>query len=313
MIIELGIGDAFCAPFEYVGTTIKFVGGYKSHPRHKNPTGTYTDDTQMSIAIAELMLSDKEWNDQNIADAFYNCYARDVRGGYAHRFSAFLDEVKSGTEFLEKMKPTSEKSGSAMRSVPLGLYETENEVIEKAIAQAKITHNTEMGILNSVIVALSSHYFTYNLGDKLGLYSYLETINPAFSKWTRLWDKKVGSAGHDSVCAALTTVIINDNMLDVLKTSVNYTGDVDTVACIAMGLASQCNEIVNNLPYHLYSGLENETYGRDYLISLDKQLKVKFPAMKIDSSDRFVNFPKEEKTINDNQDVSNTQGNLFEQ
>jgi ADP-ribosylglycohydrolase len=317
MIVELAIADAFGMPFEYTGKIINYIGGYGTHPRYPVKNGHYGDDTQMSLAIAEMMLSDKEWNDENLADAFYNCYARDRRGGYAHRFAQFLEEVKSGKEFLEKIKPDSEKSGSAMRSVPLGLYPDINEVKRKAIVQAGITHNTEKGLLNSMAVALSTHYYTYNLGPKLDLYYFLE--QHGLQEWTKLWDKKVGSKGHDSVCAALTTVLINDNMLDILKDAVNYTGDVDTVACIAIGIASQCSDIENNLPYHLYSGLENGTYGRDYLIDLDKKLKIKFPNLKL--SIPYENFDKEielpSTTIlpisEETQVPSNTQGNLFEQ
>jgi ADP-ribosyl-[dinitrogen reductase] hydrolase len=64
----------------------------------------------------------------------------------------------------------------------------------------------------------------------------------------------------------------------VLKNSIAFTGDVDTVATIAMAAASVSSRICANedLPPWLVDGLENGQYGRDYLIDLDKQLDAKY-------------------------------------
>jgi hypothetical protein len=39
-----------------------------------------------------------------------------------------------------------------------------------------------------------------------------------------------------------------------------------------MGPASFCKEIKQDIPQCLIDGLENGTYGKDYIIELDKQL-----------------------------------------
>ena len=44
----------------------------------------------------------------------------------------------------------------------------------------------------------------------------------------------------------------------------NFTGDVDTVASIALGAASCCKEYQQDLPYWLFEQLENGGYGIDY-------------------------------------------------
>lgn len=49
-------------------------------------------------------------------------------------------------------------------------------------------------------------------------------------------------------------------------------GDVDTVAAIAMGAVSLSNQHHNDLPQTLYDGLENGTYGLEYLQELDERL-----------------------------------------
>ncbi len=57
----------------------------------------------------------------------------------------------------------------------------------------------------------------------------------------------------------------------MLRESVNFGGDVDTVASLALAIGSQMKEVENNLPKWLTEDLENGKYGRDYLISLDKE------------------------------------------
>ncbi len=61
-------------------------------------------------------------------------------------------------------------------------------------------------------------------------------------------------------------------MSDLLKTCIQFSGDVDTVAAIALAAGSCSTEIAQNLPVHLVNALENGQYGRDYIHLLDIQL-----------------------------------------
>jgi len=272
MILEIAIGDAFGAAYEYVRKKIIAIHGYRSNPKHQNPAGRYTDDTQMSIAIAELLLNHKTWTKELIGSHFFECFKRDDRKGYAKRFYEFLSTTEKSEDFISNINPESDKSGAAMRSVPMGLIKDINELIEKSALQASFTHNTTDGILAAHIVALSSHFFLYEKGDKTQLLPFLKThLNLNGVNLTN-WNKPVGSKGLDSVSAAITAILKHNNFCDILKTCINYTGDVDTVAAVALGIASTSKHFVNNLPFYLYTGLENKNYGRDFLENLDKKL-----------------------------------------
>lgn len=61
-------------------------------------------------------------------------------------------------------------------------------------------------------------------------------------------------------------------MSKLLTDCIAFTGDVDTVAAIALAAGSCSREIQQDLPAHLIDALENGPYGRNYLIELDKQL-----------------------------------------
>jgi ADP-ribosylglycohydrolase len=78
--------------------------------------------------------------------------------------------------------------------------------------------------------------------------------------------------GWMSVRAAITAVQEHDSLSEILKASIAFTGDVDTVATIALGSASCSPEISDDLPPCLIDGLENGEFGRNYLATLDYRL-----------------------------------------
>lgn len=67
---------------------------------------------------------------------------------------------------------------------------------------------------------------------------------------------------------------VADTMSGMLRDCISYTGDVDTVATIALAAGSCSTEVEQNLPPHLLSELENDAFGRDYLETLDGRLMV---------------------------------------
>src|SRR6185503_9761303 len=127
--------------------------GYVQHPRHSTRPGQYTDDTQMTLAIVEAILSGEDWTPLNLAGRFVDVFKRDPREGYAGGFHAFLRRSYSGEQFLRDIKPDSDKSGAGMRAIPIGIFPTIPEVIEKATIQSAITHNTPDGIRAGVAAA----------------------------------------------------------------------------------------------------------------------------------------------------------------
>jgi ADP-ribosylglycohydrolase len=274
MLLELAIGDAYGAGFEYAPDVVvrrhNDASRYVQHPKHNIPAGCYTDDTQMSLAIAEALVSGERWTPANLTARFVAAFHRDPREGYAGRFYEFLQGVRTGEEFLANIRPDSDKSGAAMRAVPLGVLPTTGEVLDRCRVQAAITHNTPDGIHAAQAAALLSHYLLYRLGPKAQLGEFLEGWVPG--QWSVPWREKVGAKGWMSVRAAVTAVTRNDGLTELLKDCIAFTGDVDTVATIALGAASCSDEYEHVLPDALVDGLENGPYGRDYLVALDKQL-----------------------------------------
>ena len=274
MLLELAIGDAYGAGFEYADAEMirrrNDLSCYVKHPRHHIEPGSYTDDTQMSLAIAEAIVSGEPWTPAMLARRFVEVFKRDPREGYATGFFRFLLHVRDGEQFLREINPTSDKSGAAMRAAPIGIYPTISLVIERCTMQAALTHNTPDGIHAAVVAALMTHYFLYRLGPKKELGAFLE--KQVRGQWATPWIGKVRSQGWMSVRAAVTALSRCHAMSELLQTCIQFSGDVDTVAAIALAAGSCSSEIAQDIPIHLVDTLENGQYGRDYIQRLDRQL-----------------------------------------
>lgn len=278
-MLELAIGDAYGSAFEYSSKDFiaerNHLRFYSKHPRHDVPPGYYTDDTQMSLAIAEMMLSNMAWTPLAIANKFVEVFKRDPRKGYSARFYNFLLSVKNGEDFLLRINANSDKSGAAMRTAPIGLYRDLREVRSKTRLQASITHNTVDGIAAAEAAALLVFYCNNNLGSVndcgIWIQEVLDGTSP--NDWSTPWLGKVKTKGWMSVRAAITAVSQNDSLSKLLETCVAFSGDVDTVAAIALAAASTSPQYKKDLPEGLVWGLENNLFGRDYLTKLDQQLR----------------------------------------
>ncbi|AOT07765.1 ADP-ribosylglycohydrolase family protein [Pseudoalteromonas luteoviolacea] len=273
MLLEIAIGDAYGAGFEFASKekVVNFnnLTAYHEHGLGIAP-GHYTDDTQMSLALAELIISSAPWDEYTITQKFIECFKRDKRLGYSKGFYAFLESINSADEFLAKIKPNSKANGAAMRSVPIGLFPNIEDVLSKAKLQAKLTHNTNIGINSSQAVALASHFFYYQIGPKQQLADFVQSHTEI--EWDRQWQKEVACCGYETINALLTVLLNAKSYSELLIKSVAFGGDVDTVAACALGIASLSDEYVNDLPAFLYDELENKQYGKDYLIKLSSDL-----------------------------------------
>lgn len=291
LLRHTAIGDARGAGLEYA--TADYVlehnatlSGYVRNQRHNLQPGYYTDDTQMALAVAEVIMRCVETGTpltrEAFADHFVECFQRDVREGYAGGFYNFLSSVADGEEFLLKIKPYSDKSGGAMRAVPVGIFPTISQVKTVSALQAALTHNTTDGINASVAASLMGHFFAYDLGPKEELGAFIEKWVPG--DWTTPWTEPVGEKGWMSVRAALTAIKNNSTLSGLLKACIAFTGDVDTVAAIALGAAAASREFAHDLPEVLIEQLENGSYGRDYLDTQDKRLSAAMKKLRESSS-----------------------------
>ena len=274
MLVEIAIGDAYGAGFEYAEPAPdrpNDLSRYSKHPRHDIAPGCYTDDTQMSLAVTEALIEHGAGATAlQFAEKFVLAFQRDPREGYAGRFWQFLQSVSDAADFAARIQPDSEKSGAAMRACPIGVLPDIASVLQVAERQARITHNTDGGVRSAQTAALATHYFLYRLGSKASLPRFLDAH--IHGSWSHPHTGKVGGEGMTAVRAAITAIVAETSLSALLRRCVDFTGDVDTVAAVAMGAASCSEEFVADLPEVLFAGLESGAWGIDYLRAQDTRL-----------------------------------------
>lgn len=271
MLLRIAQGDAFGMSCEFRRKNLEAALRFDSYIRHPEwgpEAGCYTDDTQMSIAVARCVLS-KTLGREDFAHQFVLCYKRDPRPQcYAQGFQSLLDSVWSGSELLRSVNPISSKNGAAMRSVPLGVLSTPSEVMRVAEVQACITHDTYGGVLSSQIVALASHYALYQPGPLSELRPWLEGILDIMLLDWMGSPVKEPELGLATARAVVTLLGRETSLLGIAKTCLTWGGDTDSVLAIAWGIASA--RMREDLPPFFYDGLEDGVYGRVYLSNLGK-------------------------------------------
>ena len=260
ILLYIAIADAYAAAAEYVRgpgadqairDCLAFKG-YVGHPTHDGIVpGRYTDDAEMSIANAKVLLMPGRPTALSFANAYVDEFIFGGRRvGYAGRFHDFLLGATDGADFLRRIQSRSDKNGAAMRSAVLGVLPSVAEVLDIASLQARITHDTPEGIFSSQAVALMSHYALYEDGPlrNIGAYclahlppEYAHRFGYVFShRWTR------GSVrSYDDASVAITTVhavadlvMHQSSLMGMLAQTIRWGGDTDSVAAIAWGIAS---------------------------------------------------------------------------
>ena len=293
MFVAGAIGDAAgfgfeFAPAEFVAANNDPHKGYVQHPNRPHVPGTYSDDTQMAVALALALLKVKgNWKEltvHQLATQFVAQFKADPRPGYSQGFYELLAELAKfkgddmGTEFLKRVKPSSSKSGAAMRAWPCGLLPTPKDAVDLAIFQASLTHATRTGVDSAAAVALMVWCCRQGFDSEM-LVNTLEDWVPGYT-WEAPWNGPVSSDGIEVVRAALTALChaqTGSMMTQILQECIAFTGDVDSVACIALAAASQHPLIIDDLPKVLYKTLEKGPYGRKFLESLDARMEAVFP------------------------------------
>jgi len=280
MLLRIAQGDAYGAACEYldlpgesaVRDTALAFERYGRHPRHGLEAGRYTDDTQMSIAIAEVLLARRPLTRESFADAFVHCFRRDPRKGYSRGFQGLLEQVASGGELLARVRGASDKNGAAMRAVPLGVLDSPSLVRQVATVQAKITHDTMGGVDAAVAVALMSHFVLWTDEPLTRLRPWLQAQMLGADIPDEPWVGPVEGpgVGWKSALAVLALVGEQRSLLDIASTALSWGGDTDSVLAIAWGIAS--TRMSEPLPDFFDDGLEQGLYGRDFLLRLGAEL-----------------------------------------
>ena len=192
------------------------------------PNSQFTDDTVMTLAVAECLLHGKAYG------ATLRAYGRRYPNrGYGAMFGRWLAD--------DSMDPyQSLGNGSAMRVSPIGFaMATIDEVMTEARRSAEVTHDHPEGIRGAQALAVAV-FLARNGADKrtirdevearfgYDLHRSIETIRPAYT---------FDVTCQGSVPEAIIAFLDSDDVESAIRLAVSLGGDADTLACMAGAVA----------------------------------------------------------------------------
>lgn len=272
----MALGDSFGMKYEFVPHTTNATRAdlfHGPHPKYAAyVTGRYTDDTQMSVANMELLLTNPAPTEEDFVNAWLDAFRRDPVEGYSKRMQKVLTESKTAADFRAAVDPKNgTTSGAAMRAAPFGLLRDIRDVEHFTRLQARITHDTPAGTETAVAVARAVHFLHYG-GARKNLPGIVG------SSWQHHGDGETGNA-VTIISLAFDAVMKANTLSEVLLNVVNGAekSDTDTACAVAMVIASRCHDLIDDLPPALHEGLDQSRYGANYLRDLDAQAFKAFP------------------------------------
>lgn len=226
------LGDMIGAPYE-------FDRGHKTKDFEMfNERVKYTDDTVMTIAVADALLGISKDADHDavktfVIKAMQEWGNRYPWAGYGQKFFLWLGRK-------DPQPYGSWGNGSAMRVSSVGwLFDTLDETRKYAKLTAEVTHNHPEGIKGAEAIA-SAIFMARNGASKDEIKGYI--ICEFGYDLSRTCDEIRPGYHHIESCQetvpeAVTAFMEGTDFEDVIRTAVSLGGDCDTLTCIAGGIA----------------------------------------------------------------------------
>ena len=235
------LGDMIGAPYEFDrGNKTKDFPLFSKKSQ-------FTDDSVMTVAVAEALISSYGKSDDEIrtalVDSMQKWGKRYPHAGYGGMFSQWL--------IAKNPKPYgSFGNGSAMRVSSAGwLYDDIDTTSKIAAITADVTHNHPEGIKGAEATA-SAIFLARNGSSKEEIKEYI--IREFGYDLSRTCDEIRPTYHHVESCQetvpeALTAFLEGNDFEDVIRTAVSLGGDCDTLTCIAGSIAEAFYGVPNEV------------------------------------------------------------------
>jgi poly(ADP-ribose) glycohydrolase ARH3 len=297
-ILGCFLGDSFGAGFE--GMTPDMARTHLNIISEKFPR-TYTDDTDMTLALAESIVESGKVDPEDIAQKFSeHC---DLARGYGIGAIKAILALRSGAAWHQVSRVLFEKgsfgNGAAMRVSPVGLfYHHDIETLRKsATDQANITHTHPLGQWGAVMQAssvrlalledpqksLNKEELIIELREVLwpGPVEYQKALNEMENMLVqeKRFDasevvRRLGNGieAHRSVPGASYVALTHSpNFREAIQAAISLGGDTDTIAGM-VGAIVGAHVGERGLPKEWLEQLEDGPRGRSFARGLAEKL-----------------------------------------
>lgn len=260
--LGLAIGDAYGAPYEG-GILERML--WKIIGKTKDGRFRYTDDTQMSMDLANSFIQRREINQEDLSKAFAASYK--WTRGYGPSAGKLLKKIRAGAIWYEvnrlKFKDGSLGNGAAMRAPIVAMcYPNNKSLLKENVTKAsEITHAHPLAIegaqliafvTSSVLNGMSADAIVKALPNQCDAEQYRSKVSHCLafleiSNTLKINDIKTKLGNGIIATESCVTAIyfglkyINENLDKMLNHIFDLGGDVDTIGAMAGAIWGAAN------------------------------------------------------------------------
>ena len=269
LLFGIAIGDALGVPVEFMSRKhlqANPVVSMREFGTHHQPAGTWSDDTAMSMLLAEQLI--EGYDVQKLANRFCHWYQYNQWTPHGEIFDMgvatrnAMDKLAKGVSALEsgECDDYSNGNGSLMRILPLAIY-LQNKPIDQRFCLTKEVSGITHSHIRSVIGCFFAVEFVIQLlkeKDKCDAYyeaqnivrDYLHLINVKsseielynrilFDDISCITESDIYSSGYilHTLEASLWAFLTTENFKDAVLKAVNLGDDTDTIGSVTGGMA----------------------------------------------------------------------------
>lgn len=291
-LLGLAIGDGLGSPVEGMPPDMiyQFFGGPEELcqvPADRNLY--YTDDTQMTIGVAETLIEHGSIVEDHLVERFVaNLDSGRGYGPGAIRVLQAMSQGRDWRSLTANMFPGgSFGNGAAMRVAPVGLLFHDNldRVWEEARLSSLPTHIHPLGIEGAQLLAIAvawliehPHFESRRFYKELSQRARTDEFQWLLSTASHLSvDDTISILGNGieaqrSVVTSIACfVAAPESYTEAVGRAIGLGGDTDTIAAMT-GALSGAHLGVAGIPKSLVQQLENGKQGRDEIIMLAERL-----------------------------------------
>ena len=226
---------------DIVGSVYEFNNVRRKDFRLFLEQSTFTDDSVLTCAVADILMNHKNENNEEIANVLKKWARMYPNRGYGYRFYNWI--------FQESCLPYgSIGNGAVMRISPCGwLGKNEGEVKEYASLVTNLTHNSKQALIGAEVVSLCIYYLRKGKDKKFikDFVSNYYDLNLNYESLRK--ENKFSEITCETVPQAIYCFLISESFEDCLRTTVSIGGDTDTLCAVSCALAEVYYGIPENL------------------------------------------------------------------
>lgn len=258
VLVGTAVGDALGVPFETMDSTNKLLVEWDGKTflgsiHHNLLPAQYSDDTQMSMMVAESLIENGGVNPRDLSNRYVDWIVSGRARGYGRTTLIAVQRLQAGTHWSESGVQGSYGNGTAMRAAPFGVYYRDDlpTLIDAVKMDSAITHQSPDAEAGALTIALATAFILNNNSENLveQILPYLpdscvkQTISklPTMIKLGLTTNQILSIIGtganvKETVPAVLYCFLKFDDYHSAVLASIKAGGDTDTTAAIVGAL-----------------------------------------------------------------------------